>query len=339
MKVIDGSQGEGGGQVLRSALALSLVTGTPFRIERIRAGRERPGLLRQHLACVRAATEIGGGECEGAELGSSSLAFRPGRLRPGSHRFAVGTAGSAALVLQSVLPALLPAEGEFELVIEGGTHAEAAPPFEFLERVYAPAIARMGGRFEVALERHGFFPAGGGRIRARVTGATLHPVELLERGERRSCTARAMVANIPFGIAERELAVLRQRLSLAEADARGESVADSAGPGNAVIVEIECEHATEVVSSFGSLRRSAESVAMHAADQAIRFIAAQVPVGRHLADQILLPLALAGGGSFRTMRPTAHARTNADVIREFLGTRISFREEARDAWRCDVEAP
>lgn len=338
MHAIDGSQGEGGGQVLRTALALSLATGRPFRIERIRAGRERPGLLRQHLTCVRAAAEISGGDADGSELGSTSLVFRPGRLRPGAYRFAVGTAGSVALVLQSVLPALLVADGQFELDIEGGTHAESAPPIEFLERAFVPAIERMGGSVDLALARHGFYPAGGGRITARIRGGTLRPLELLDRGAVVRTRARALVAHVPFHVAEREAALLREKLGLAADDVAGETISDSAGPGNAVLVDIECEHATHVVSAFGSVRRSAESVANEAADAARRYLAAQVPVGPHLADQLLLPMALAGGGAFRTMRPSRHAVTNASVIRDFLGSVIRFTEESPTAWRCEVES-
>jgi RNA 3'-terminal phosphate cyclase (ATP) len=161
MIVIDGARGEGGGQVLRTALALSLVTGQIFRIDNIRAGRARPGLLRQHLTCVNAAVEIGGAEALGAHLGSTSLTFRPGSVRPGSYRFAVGSAGSVGLVLQSVLPALLVTPGAFQLDIEGGTHADSAPPFEFLASAFVPALRRMGASIDIELLRFGFFHGGG----------------------------------------------------------------------------------------------------------------------------------------------------------------------------------
>src|SRR5688572_16449750 len=173
---IDGSMGEGGGQVLRTSLALSLVTGKPFRIEKIRAGREKPGLLRQHLTAVNAAAAVGGAHVEGAALGSRELDFRPGPAKPGEYRFAVGTAGSATLVLQAVLPALLTARGASTLVLEGGTHNPFAPPFDFLDKAFLPLLRRMGARVEVALERPGFYPAGGGRFQVRV-----EPVERLER--------------------------------------------------------------------------------------------------------------------------------------------------------------
>ncbi len=154
MIIIDGSEGEGGGQVVRNALALSLVTGQPFQITNIRGKREKPGLMRQHLTAVEAACQIGDAECEGAAVGSSDIAFRPGTVRPGDYHFAVGTAGSTGLVLQTVLMPLLLAETPSRLVLEGGTHNMMAPPFEFIERVFLPVINRMGPRVEARLIRH-----------------------------------------------------------------------------------------------------------------------------------------------------------------------------------------
>jgi len=161
---IDGSFGEGGGQILRTALSLSLATGIPFRIENIRAGRKNTGLLRQHLTAVRAAAEIGSAEVEGATLGSSALTFSPGAVRAGEYRFAVGTAGSGTLVFQTILPALLRAPAPSRVIIEGGTHNEFAPPFDFLATTLLPLIRRMGARVSLTLERYGFYPAGGGRF-------------------------------------------------------------------------------------------------------------------------------------------------------------------------------
>jgi RNA 3'-terminal phosphate cyclase len=212
MIVLDGSQGEGGGQILRSALALSLCTGAPFRIDNIRAGRPRPGLMRQHLTAVQAATQVGNAETTGAAVGSRSLTFRPGKLRAGDYTFSVGTAGSATLVLQTVLPALVTADGPSRLVIEGGTHNPASPPFDFLDRTFLPLLARMGPRVCAKLERPGFYPAGGGRISVSIEPAPLIPLVLERRGEIRACRARAIVANLPRLIAERELACLAKRL-------------------------------------------------------------------------------------------------------------------------------
>jgi RNA 3'-terminal phosphate cyclase (ATP) len=166
---IEGSFGEGGGQILRSSLSLSLVTGKPFRIENIRENRQKPGLLRQHLTAVQAAAEVGSAEVDGASLGSKALTFVPGKVRAGEFRFAVGTAGSGTLVLQTILPALITAAGLSRIEIEGGTHNPAAPPFDFLQRSFIPLIERMRPKVKLELERYGFYPAGGGRFVVEIT--------------------------------------------------------------------------------------------------------------------------------------------------------------------------
>ena len=165
---IDGSFGEGRGQILRTSLSLSLLTGTPFRIDGIRAGREKPGLLRQHLTAVLAAAEVSEATVDGATLGSTSLTFTPGPVRAGEYKFAVGTAGSGTLVFQTVLPALMMANASSHVVIEGGTHNMAAPPYDFLARTFVPVVERMGPRLRLQLERYGFYPAGGGRFVAEI---------------------------------------------------------------------------------------------------------------------------------------------------------------------------
>jgi RNA 3'-terminal phosphate cyclase (ATP) len=191
---IDGSQGEGGGQILRTSLALSLVTDQPFRMERIRAKRQKPGLLKQHLTAAEAAKTVGCAEVMGASLGSQTLEFKPGPITPGTYRFAVGTAGSATLVLQTVLPALLTASDRSKLTLEGGTHNPMAPPFDFLEKCFTPLIHRMGPSVELQLKRPGFFPAGGGRFHARIEPVKkLARFDLLERGPIR--TRKATIWN------------------------------------------------------------------------------------------------------------------------------------------------
>ncbi len=332
MLTIDGSQGEGGGQILRTALALSLVTGTPFTIEKVRAGRQKPGLLRQHLTAVNAAVAVGEADAEGAALGSQTLVFRPRTVKPGDYRFAIGTAGSTGLVIQTVLPALLIASGPSTLTLEGGTHNPAAPPFDFLERAFLPLVASMGPRVSAVLNCPGFYPAGGGRCTVSITPASrLEPLTLLERGAIKRRRARALVARLPRQIADRELAVVRARLGWSEDELEAVVVDGSArGPGNVLLLEIESEHLTEIFCGFGEVGIRAESVAEHAAKEARRYLAAGVPVGVHLADQLLVPLALAGGGSFRTIGLSSHSRTNLDVVRLFLPTRITAKGDRDD---------
>lgn len=337
MLQIDGAQGEGGGQVLRTALALSLVTGRDFEITRIRAGRRRPGLMRQHLTAARAAAAVGAARAEGLAIGSGRLTFMPGPVTPGDYRFAVGTAGSATLVLQTVLPALLLAGGPSTVVLEGGTHNPFAPPFDFLQKAFLPLVDRMGPQVSVALQRAGFFPAGGGCFTAHILPvARLLPLDLPERGPLLGVRGTVILANLPGHIAEREAATLAAGLPLAREEVAICEIRDGGGPGNAVMVEVQSAHVTEVFTAFGARGRRAESVAQAAAAEARGYLAADVPVGRHLADQLLLPLALARGGGFHTLPPSRHTHTNMAVIRQFLDVSITARPVAENKWRIDV---
>jgi len=337
MLVLDGSSGEGGGQILRSSLALSMVTGTAFRIENVRAKRPKPGLMRQHLAAVRAAAEISSARVEGDEIGSRALTFRPGRVRPGDYAFAVGTAGSTTLIFQTVLPALIFASGSSHVTLEGGTHNPLAPPFDFLRAAYLPLLARMGPRVDVALERPGFYPAGGGRFTATIDPVeTLDALVLLERGEILDRRATAVVSKIPESVAERELRVIRDHFAWPEESFRSEVVTSSPGPGNIVTIEIEAEHVTEVFCGFGEIRRPAEKVAMDAVAECRRYLASDAPVGEHLADQIILPLALAGSGAFRATAVTRHTTTHIELLKRFLDREIAVERIAPTTFEIRV---
>lgn len=324
---IDGSEGEGGGQILRSALALSACTVRAFRITRIRANRPKSGLMRQHLTAVRAAQVVCDATVTGDALRSTELSFVPGQVKPGRYTFAVGSAGSATLVLQTVLPALLCAGGVSELTLEGGTHNPFAPPFDFLDRAFVPLINRMGPRVELALDRVGFAPAGGGRFRATIDARRkLAPIDLSERGaiRRRLCTA--IVSGLPGEIAERELDCVRAAFDWPADAFQHRRFSDDQGPGNILLIEIQAEHVTEVFTGFGQRGVRAEAVADEAIEQVRAYLAAEVPIGPHLADQLLLPMALAGGGSFLTVRPTLHTRTNAAIIQRFLPVSIEMAD-------------
>lgn len=320
MIFIDGSRGEGGGQILRSSLALSMATGQAFRMAGIRAGREKPGLMRQHLACVRAAAAITSGEVTGDVVGSMELTFSPGSIRAGAYHFAVGTAGSTALVLQAVLPALLRADSTSSIVVEGGTHNRDAPTFDFLDRTLFPTIGRSGAEIRARLERHGFHPAGGGSVHVEVrpTRAPM-PVEVHERGERLGVRARAIVAGLSREIGVRETGVLQRRLMLQDAETEVHEVVGSAGPGNAVIVELDYTHIRETFAGIGQIGKPAEKVAEQAAEEVRAYIGAQKPVGPYLADQLMVPLLLLGGGSYAATELTDHARTNMETIGAFGG--------------------
>jgi RNA 3'-terminal phosphate cyclase (ATP) len=338
MLTIDGSLGEGGGQILRSALALSVCLRRPFRIVNIRARRPKPGLRPQHLAALRAAAEIAGARVNGATLGAQTLTFEPGDIEAGAHRFAIGTAGSTMLVLQTVLPALLTASSASDLRLEGGTHNPRAPTFECLARAYLPLIGRMGPRIAIELERAGFEPAGGGAVRVRIEPAPrLDPLHLETRGALVRVAAEVLLSKLPAHIAEREATTLANELDIRAESVRIRSVDDSPGPGNVVSVLVESEHVTEVFAEFGRRGVPAERVAQRAALAAKRYLESDVPVGVHLADQLLLPLALAGGGSFVTLPPSAHTRTNIAVIQAFLP--VALRCAALDeTGRWKIEA-
>ena len=330
---IDGSLGEGGGQILRTSLSLSLATGRPFRIEKIRAKREKPGLLRQHLTAVQAAAEIGSGEVEGASLRSAALTFIPGEVRAGDYRFAIGTAGSGTLVLQTILPALMTASGPSRIEIEGGTHNPAAPPFDFLQRSFLPLMERMGPGIKVTLQRYGFYPAGGGRFTVEITPrAALTPIILDQREDLIAKRAIALVANLPYHIARRELDEVGRLLEWPAEALSCQDTKNSTSPGNLVMIEVKTHEVTEIFTAFGKPRVSAEEVAADAAEQARVYLNSTAAVGEHLADQLLLPLALAGGGSFTACSLNLHARTNMEVIRQFLPVRF----EVADGEGCCV---
>jgi RNA 3'-terminal phosphate cyclase (ATP) len=327
MIIIDGSDGEGGGQVVRNACALSLVTGKAVRIANVRGRRSKPGLMRQHVTAIEAACAIGGGTCEGLAVGSSEVTFHPGRVVPGDYRFAVGTAGSTGLVLQTVLMPLVLADGPSRLVLEGGTHNMLAPPFEFIANAFLPIVNRMGPKIEARLVRHGFFPGGGGRIEVDITPAALRPIDCLDRGTLVDRSACAMFAALPLNIAEREIKVAQAALGWSDRECFVRELPEDRGPGNILLLTAAFEHVTEIFTGFGQLGVPAERVAKTAVGRMRGYLASDAFAGPYLADQLLLPFALAGGGSFTTVKPSQHSLTAADIIARFLDVRCTFAEQ------------
>jgi RNA 3'-terminal phosphate cyclase (ATP) len=322
---IDGSEGEGGGQILRSSLSLAIRTQQPFQISNIRAGRERPGLLRQHLTAVKAAAEISGATVTGAHIGSRELTFHPGKVQPGAYCFAIGTAGSCTLVLQTVLPPLLCAAAPSTVRITGGTHNSGAPPFEFLERVFLPLLARMGATVTLELERHGFYPRGGGALRASIVPFTQpRSLELHERGHGIRRYAEAHIAALPISIGHRELEVIGRELGWSAGQLKLRGLPNDAGPGNVLTLTAEHEHVCEVITGFGERGVRAESIASAAALQMHEYLTGCAPVGEHLADQLLLPMALGRGGSFTTTKVSQHLRSNARIVERFTDWRVTI---------------
>ncbi len=334
---IDGSEGEGGGQILRSSLALSIITGTPVRFRNIRAKRAKPGLRRQHLAAVRAAAAISGAELRGDAVSSMELWFAPGPVQPGEHHVAIGTAGSTTLVLQTLMWPLLLADAPSEVVIEGGTHNPMAPTFEFLDRTFFPQVRKLGVDADLTLERHGFYPAGGGRLRASLRPSALQPFSWETRGKRLGVDARALVSNLPLNVAQREVGTAVAAMGWQRNQGNAVRV-ESPGPGNAILLGASFDSGTTIVSSIGSKGKRAEDVASEAAEDMQRHLATQAPIDEHLADQLLVPLALARGGHFVTGQPSLHTRTNAEVIARFLPVRTRFTERGDKTWHVQIDA-
>lgn len=317
---IDGSEGEGGGQMVRNACAMSLITGEAFHFKNIRANRSKPGLMRQHLTAVEAACRISGAECGDLHVGATELTFRPGTIVPGDYHFSIGTAGSTSLVLQTVLMPLIFASGPSRLVIEGGTHAMGAPPFEFIERCFLPLINQMGPKVSARLIRHGFYPRGGGRIEIDIEPAPLRPIACLERGALVDVACEANFAGLSFDVARR----LRGRVQAAlpawpeSAFSVRELPADQ-GPGVILMLTARYAHVTELVSGFGQLGVPAEQLGKVAAARMQGYQDSIAFAGPHLADQLILPFVLAGRGQFTTVKPTQHLLTAMELATRFTG--------------------
>jgi RNA 3'-terminal phosphate cyclase (ATP) len=325
---IDGSIGEGGGQVLRSALTLSLLTGQAFQLTRIRESRPRPGMFPQHLAAVQAAAQITGAGVSGDRIGSHELHFVPGSLRPGRYHFDIGTAGATSLVLQTLLLPLALAPARSSLSISGGTHVPWSPCFHYLDWHWRPLLARLGIAFRLELAMAGFYPQGGGELRAEIPGgARPRGLDLRERGRLQRLRGLSAVANLPLAIAERQRSQALRRLGvrIAEPGVHIDVVPLAArSPGTLLLLLAEFEHSQACFFALGARGKRAERVADEAVDELFAFLDGAGVVDRWMADQLLLPLALAAGESgFRTAEVSTHLLTNAAVIRAFLPVRIA----------------
>lgn len=330
---IDGSYGEGGGQILRTALSLSAVTGRPFRIHSIRAGRREPGLRPQHVAAVRAVAAICGARVAGEALGSRKLTFQPTDApKAGEYTVDVqalsgtGSAGSATLIFQALLPPLALARASSRLTLRGGTHVRWSPPFHYLSEVYLPALTGAGYTAEVALHRWGWYPAGGGEFVARIAPAEgLAPLQLLDRGRLLDVFGVSAASNLPDHIIERqaERAVRRLRARHIKAEVALERP-PADGPGTALFLLARYEAVAAGFTGFGRVRYPAERVADDAVDPLDAYIGSRASVDPHLADQLVVPLALVPGASlYTTSEVTRHLLTVAWLASQFLGRDIT----------------
>lgn len=351
---IDGSTGEGGGQIIRTALSLSMLTGIPIEMTNIRAGRAKSGLMRQHLMCVQASQQISNATVTGAALGSSSFRFVPNTIQTGDYNFDIGSAGSTSLVLQTLLPALLFANTDQSVhstvSIKGGTHNPLAPTTDFLQYAFVPALAKLGMQVDIECMQAGFAPIGGGVIKATVTPfmrrADSRPLTLTERGALVGIELVASNLNLEYDICKRELA--SAKVELLETGVNDTLITtktnklNGIGEGNtcyAVVTHLATDTAThkiiqnveqqhqEVFTLLGEKRASAERMGNRLAGLVKRYLfKTDALLDEYLTDQLLLPLALAGGGEFSTRVISPHTETQAWLIEQFLSVDIEFAQ-------------
>lgn len=321
---IDGSFGEGGGQIVRTSITLSMLTEKPIVIKKIRANRKKPGLGNQHIAAIKAACQISAASVNGLELGSSTLEFNPGKSHAGNYYFDIGTAGSTTLVLQTILFPLVLCEKSSRIKIKGGTHNPFAPTSDFIKKTYLPCLEGLGIKAKLKLEKYGFYPRGGGEIDIEISPAKvgkLNQLELIEEPDWNEFTASVILANLPEHIAKRELGVLKN-LFPKIAKTSIQRVERSHSPGNVVNLFAKSKQLTQTFSNLGKRGVAAEKVAEEVFHQLKRQMELKVPVGEYLADQLLIPMALSGGGKFMTVPLSKHTLTNIDTIKKFLDVNI-----------------
>ncbi|MBF0226142.1 MAG: RNA 3'-terminal phosphate cyclase [Desulfobacterales bacterium] len=338
MITIDGSFGEGGGQILRSALALSMITGKPFNIINIRASRKKPGLMAQHLAAVNASHKIGQAEVTGNTISSTELYFKPNGILSGSFNFDTGTAGSGTLVFQTIMPALIKASCNSNIIFKGGTHNPFAPPYDFIDKAFIPLLKRMNINISSNIERYGFYPRGGGKFSLSIQPLTkTSNLNLLERGRIKKIKALSIVSQLPISIAEREIDAALKKLKLNRNDTMIHSVKNPVGPGNAFIIEVESENITEIFTGFGERGVKAEDVADKTISEVNEYINAEVPIGENLADQLLIPMVITGGGRFLTLTPSQHTLTNIEIIKKFVDADFKLTEHSKNKWELEIK--
>lgn len=320
---IDGSYGEGGGQILRTSLSLSCLFGKPFRIFDIRKARKKPGLMPQHLTAVRAAQMLSGAKVSGDRHGSTELIFSPGKIRGGHFSFDIGTAGSIALVLQTLFPALIFSGQKSRLIISGGTHVPFSPSIDYLRNIFALTLKKMGITLNLAIESYGFYPRGGGKVRAEIfPSTTVNPVKVSERGKVIRLKGYSGVGNLPLSIAERQRNTFVEKVHevLGKTFPIDIEVVDAPTPGQGTFLfaAAESEHCIAGFASLGERGKKAEVVGAEAAAELLDYFESGAALDHHLADQIALYLALAKGeSSFTTSKITSHLLTNLWAISLF----------------------
>lgn len=325
MLTIDGSFGEGGGQILRTSLSLAAITGQEVTIKNIRAGREKPGLRPQHLTGALAVAEICGAEITGAEVGSTRLTFKPHKVTGGNYEFDVSriraSAGSVNLVLQTILWPLAFAEKKSRIIIKGGTHVPHAPAFNYIKETFLPTVANMGLLSRYTMAKAGYYPIGGGEVLLDIDPVKeLKPISLTHRDKQLLVEVISAVSNLPMSIAERQMSTGIQRLKGMGLDAQTWTEEyPSTGKGTVFFISASSDHSSGGFQSLGELRKRAEKVADDACDELEQYIRCGMAIDKHLADQLIIPIALAQGNSkFTTCEITQHLITNIAVVEHFL---------------------
>jgi RNA 3'-terminal phosphate cyclase (ATP) len=346
--VIDGSYGEGGGQILRSSLSLAAITGRPVRIEKLRANRKKPGLAAQHLTSVRAAAMLCDAQLEGAELGSQTLQFIPRKpVQAGDYALDVaearegGSAGAVMLVLQTLLLPLALAKGVSRVVLRGGTHVDMSPSFDYVHDVWLPMRARMGISAELSLVRSVWYPIGRGEIRLRLSGAgALRPLRLEQRGPLQTIAGRALVANLPIHISERMASHVHDLLQQAGMDAEIEAVVmQAACPGAGLYLTAHYQNCLAGFGAQGKRGKPAELVAEEARAALLHHHRSGAALETHLADQLILPAALCKAESvFSVEHISPHLVTNAWVAERFGLARIDIVPAAGETGHVKIFA-
>ncbi len=338
---IDGSYGEGGGQILRTALALSAILKKPCALDHIRSKRKNPGLQTQHLEGVEALARITEAETEGVEFGSQKIIFHPKRILPGDYHLEVRTAGSVTLLLQAVFLPLCLAPGTSNVTLVGGTHVPWSPPFHYFSQVLLPALESMGVSVEAAIEKWGFYPRGGGRIKLKINPVReLKPISLVDRGSLKKVRGLSAISNLPRHVAERQKEQAFNRIQKElkiDAEIAILSDAPSLGPGSFLFLLAEYERTIGGFSSLGARGKPAEKVADEAVDSLRDYIESEGCIDPHLADQLVPFMALArGNSSFTTTRMTEHLLTNLWVIEQFLKAKILRTGERGEGGRAEI---
>ncbi|KZN34056.1 hypothetical protein N480_22980 [Pseudoalteromonas luteoviolacea S2607] len=340
--IIDGSKGEGGGQVLRTALSLSMLLNQPIEIKNIRAGRKKPGLKRQHLTCVLAAQQICDAHVTGAELNSQNITFVPNQVQAGEYEFKIGTAGSTVLVCQTILLPLALSGEPSTVSLQGGTHNGMSPSLTFFEHSFMPALKSMGLNCEIKTHKLGFFPAGGGSWQIDITPlSSLKSCQFEQSGaelelQQSNCNVLSIVAGVKDSVASREIKEAQSQLSWENANTEIDR-AKAYGNGNSFHLSVGQAKQVAMFEQIGELGLSAERVAGRAVKSLKHYLKSGAAVEEHLADQLLLPMALAGGGSFTTTALSSHTTTNIDVIAQLSGIKIKTQQLNEHLWKVYLD--